>query len=124
MPGSHRKGPAANPRQAKRKRLRQEKNKLKSVFVGNLSAATSEEGLRTLFEPFGEVARISMINDRETGQPRGFAFVEMADDREAANAIADLNGKEVAGRSLSVNVATPRLERSRPGGNFSGPGAR
>jgi cold-inducible RNA-binding protein len=97
---------------------------MKSVFVGNLNFDTTEGDLRTLFEPFGDVERIAMINDRETGRPRGFAFVEMADDREAASAIADLNGREVAGRSLRVNEATPRLERSRPGGNFSGPGAR
>jgi cold-inducible RNA-binding protein len=98
---------------------------MKSVFVGNLSAATSEEGLRTLFEPFGEVARISMISDRETGQPRGFAFVEMANDSEAAQAMAGLNGREVAGRAMRVGQAAPRLERSGPRGRFDfGPGAR
>lgn len=97
---------------------------MKSVYVGNLSFDTTEGDLRVLFEPFGEVANVSVINDRETGRPRGFAFVEMADDREAAQAMTDLNGKEVAGRTLKVNEATPRLERTRPRGNFSGPGAR
>jgi RNA recognition motif-containing protein len=97
---------------------------MKSVYVGNLNFDTTEGDLRNLFEPFGEVANISVINDRETGRPRGFAFVEMSDDREAAQAMTDLNGKEVAGRTLKVNEATPRLERTRPRGNFSGPGAR
>jgi RNA recognition motif-containing protein len=97
---------------------------MKDVFVGNLSCDTTESDLRTLFEPFGEIERISMINDRETGRPRGFAFVEMADDREAAHAVAGLNGREVAGRALRVSEAAPRLERSRPRSNFSGPGAR
>jgi RNA recognition motif-containing protein len=97
---------------------------MKSVYVGNLSFETTEGDLRTLFEPFGEVANISVINDRETGRPRGFAFVEMADDREAAQAMTGLNGREVAGRTLKVNEATPRLERTRPRSNFSGPGSR
>lgn len=97
---------------------------MKSVFVGNLNFDTTEGDLRTLFEPFGEVERISVINDRETGKPRGFAFVEMSDDREAAQAMAGLDGREVAGRALRVNEAAPRLERSRPRSNFSGPGAR
>ena len=97
---------------------------MKSVYVGNLNFDTTEGDLRNLFEPFGEIANISLINDRETGRPRGFAFVEMADDREAARAMTDLNGKEVAGRTLKVNEATPRLERTRPRSSFSGPGAR
>ena len=97
---------------------------MKSVFVGNLSFETTESDLRTLFEPFGEVERISVINDRETGRPRGFAFVEMADDMEAAQAMAGLDGKEVAGHALRVNEAAPRLEPSRPRSNFSGPGTR
>jgi RNA recognition motif-containing protein len=97
---------------------------MKNVFVGNLNFETTEGELRTLFEPFGDVERISIINDRETGRPRGFAFVEMSDDREAAEAVANLNGREVAGRSLRVNEAAPRLERTRRGSNFSGPGAR
>ena len=96
---------------------------MKSVFVDNLNFDTTEADLRTLFEPFGEVEHISVINDRETGRPRGFAFVEMADDHEAAEAMASLNGREVAGRALRVNEAVPRLERSRPRSNFSGPGA-
>jgi cold-inducible RNA-binding protein len=97
---------------------------MKSVYVGNLNFETTEADLRTLFEPFGEVQSISVINDRETGRPRGFAFVEMPDDYEAAKAVAGLNGREVGGRALRINEAAPRLERSRPRGNFSGPGTR
>jgi len=98
---------------------------MKSVFVDNMNVQTTERDLRGLFEPFGEIGRIHVVNDRDTGLPRGFAFVGMADDVEAANAIADLNGKEVAGHNLRVNEATPRFERSRPRGRCeSGPGAR
>jgi RNA recognition motif-containing protein len=97
---------------------------MKSVYVGNLNFETTEADLRNLFTPFGEVERISVINDRETGRPRGFAFVEMPDDQEAAQAVAGLNGREVAGRALRINEAAPRLERTRPHSSFSGPGAR
>lgn len=97
---------------------------MKSVYVGNLNFETTEADLRTLFEPFGDVQSIAVINDRETGRPRGFAFVEMPDDQEAAKAVAGLDGREVAGRVLRINEAAPRLERSRPRSNFSGPGGR
>lgn len=89
---------------------------MKNLFVGNMSFQTTESDLRTLFEPFGEITRIHMVHDRETGQPRGFAFVEIADDAEAAKAISTLNGKEVAGRALKVNEATPRPDRGGSGG--------
>lgn len=94
---------------------------MKNIFVGNMSFQTTESDLRALFEPFGQVTRIHIVNDRETGQPRGFAFVEMEKDAEAAKAMTDLNGKEVAGRVLRVNEATPKSERSPRGGGF-GPG--
>jgi RNA recognition motif-containing protein len=97
---------------------------MKSVFVGNMNSQTTEGDLRALFEPFGEVGRIHVVSDHGTGLPRGFAFVEMADDIEARNAIADLNGRELAGRSLTINEA-PRLQRSGARGRSnSGPGAR
>jgi RNA recognition motif-containing protein len=92
---------------------------MKNIFVGNMSFQTTESELQALFEPFGQVIRIHIANDRETGQPRGFAFVEMAKDDEAAKAMSDLNGKEVAGRALRVNEATPKPERSH-GGNGGG----
>jgi RNA recognition motif-containing protein len=88
---------------------------MKNLFVGNMSFQTKESDLRALLEPFGQVTRIHIVNDRGTGQPRGFAFVEMAKDDEAAKAMSELNGKEVAGRALRVNEATPRPERGGPG---------
>jgi cold-inducible RNA-binding protein len=97
---------------------------VRSVFVGNMNFKTTEDDLRTLFEPFGEIGRIHIVSDLDSGLPRGFAFIDMPDDMEAANAIANLNGKELAGRTLRVNEAAPRLERTRPRSNFSGPGAR
>jgi RNA recognition motif-containing protein len=96
---------------------------MKNLFVGNMSFQTTESDLRALFEPFGQVTRIHIANDRETGQARGFAFVEMAKDEEAAKAMSDLNGKEVAGRALRVNEATPKTERSPRGGGFGPRGA-
>ena len=72
---------------------------MKSLFVGNISFQTTEGELRALFEPFGQVTRVHMAMDRETGRARGFAFVEMPNDEEAAKAIAGLDGKEAGGRS-------------------------
>jgi cold-inducible RNA-binding protein len=91
---------------------------MKNLFVGNMSFQTTESDLRALFEPFGQVTRVHIVNDRETGQPRGFAFVEMAKDEDAAKAMTELNGKEVAGRALRVNEATPRPERGGSRGWF------
>jgi RNA recognition motif-containing protein len=89
----------------------------KKVYVGNLSFGATEDQVRDLFSEFGEIQSIAMINDRDTGRFRGFAFVEMEDS--AANAaIKALNGKEVDGRELSVNEARPREERS--GGGYGG----
>ena len=93
---------------------------MKNLFVGNMSFQTTESDLRALFEPFGQVTRVHIANDRETGQARGFAFVEMAKDEEAAKAMSDLNGKEVAGRALRVNEATPKSERGPRGGSGFG----
>lgn len=93
---------------------------MKNLFVGNMSFQSTEADLRALFEPYGQITRIHIVNDRETGQPRGFAFVEMANDDEAAKAMAELNGKELGGRALRVNEATPRPERGGPRGS-SGP---
>ncbi len=84
---------------------------MKSVFIGNLNFETSESDVRVTFEQYGKVTRVTMMTDRETGLPRGFAFVEMPDDLEAADAIADLNGRDGGGRALTVNEARPRPER-------------
>lgn len=89
---------------------------MKNLFVGNLNFQTTEADLRALFEQFGEISRIQVMTDRETGRSRGFGFVEMADDDAAAQAIAALNGKEVDGRALNVNEARPKPERSSGGG--------
>ena len=89
---------------------------MKNLFVGNMSFQTTESELRALFEPFGEITRIHIVTDRDTGRARGFAFVEMANDEEAAKAIAALNGKELDGRALNVNEARPKPERSGPRG--------
>ena len=95
---------------------------MKNLFVGNMSFQTTESDLRAAFEPFGEITRLQIMTDRDTGRARGFAFVEMADDDSAANAIAGLNGKELDGRALNVNEAKPRPERSGGGGRGFGGG--
>jgi cold-inducible RNA-binding protein len=96
---------------------------MKSLFVGNMSFQTTEGELRALFEPFGQVTRVHMAMDRETGRARGFAFVEMPNDEEAAKAIAGLDGKEAGGRNLKVNEARPKGESGPPRGprGFGGP---
>ena len=96
---------------------------MKSLFVGNMNFQTTESDLRELFAPVGQVTRIHMAMDRETGRARGFAFVEMPNDAEAAQAMTALDGKEVGGRNLKVNEARPKGESGPPRGprNFSGP---
>ena len=89
---------------------------MKNLFVGNLSFQTTEEDLRSLFESFGEITRIQVMKDRDTGRSRGFGFVEMAAEESAEKAIGALNGKEVQGRALTVNEARPKPERTRFGG--------
>ena len=87
---------------------------MKNIFVGNLSFQTTGDDLRALFEPFGQVTRVHLATDRETGRARGFAFIEMPKDDEAARAIAALDGKEVAGRNLKVNEARPKTQSGGP----------
>ena len=96
------------------------------LYVGNLSFNTSTQDLETMFAEFGTVQSANVIEDRETGRPRGFAFVEMSSGDEAQAAIASLDGKEVDGRNLKVNEAKPREDRggSRNGGGFGGGGRR
>ena len=95
---------------------------MKNLFVGNMSFQTTEGDLRALFEPFGAITRVHLATDRETGRARGFAFVEMPNDEEAARAMAALDGKEVGGRNLKVNEARPRAERGG-GRGFGGGGS-
>src|ERR1700733_4480728 len=87
---------------------------MKSLFVGNMSFQTTESDLRTLFEPFGQITRVHMAMDRETGRARGFAFIEMPNDEEAAKAMAGLDGKELGGRNLKGNEARPKGEGGPP----------
>ena len=97
---------------------------MKNLFVGNLNFQTTEAELTALFQGFGQVTRVHVATDRDTGRARGFAFVEMPNDEEAAKAITGLNGKEVGGRALRVNEARPK-ERSAPrsfGGGGGGAG--
>ena len=96
---------------------------MKSIFVGNLSFQTTESELSELFKPFGQVTRVNLVKDRETGRARGFAFVEMPNDEEAAKAIAGLDGRPVGGRNLKVNEARPK-DASRPPRSSSGGGGR
>jgi RNA recognition motif-containing protein len=95
---------------------------MKNLFVGNLSFQATQADLAALFQPFGQIGRIHMVTDRETGRARGFAFVEMPNDAEAAQAIAALDGKEMAGRNLKVNEARPKGERPPRSNSFGRPG--
>lgn len=93
---------------------------MKNIFVGNLSFNSSEATLRSLFEAHGTVERVSIVTDRDTGQARGFGFVEMSNNSEGDQAIAALNGVELDGRALNVNEARPKAERSGGGGGYGG----
>ena len=92
---------------------------MKNIFVGNLSFTSTEDSVRSTFEGYGTVDRVSIITDRETGKSRGFAFVEMPNDDEANRAITALNGADFGGRKLNVNEARPREERGSGGGGFN-----
>jgi len=92
---------------------------LKNIFVGNLSFGATEDGVRSMFETYGAVDRVNIVTDRDTGQARGFGFVEMSNNAEGDRAIAGLSGRELNGRSLTVNEARPKEDRGG-GGGFSG----
>ena len=89
---------------------------MKNIFVGNLSFGATEDALRTLFEAYGTVDRVSIVTDRDTGRAKGFGFVEMSANAEADRAIEELNGRQFDGRALNVNEARPKTERSFGGG--------
>jgi RNA recognition motif-containing protein len=93
---------------------------MKNLFVGNLNFQATESALRALFEPFGQVGRVHMAMDRETGRARGFGFVEMPNDEEAKKAILALDGKTVDGRNIKVNEARPKERSGSPGRDFRG----
>ncbi|NTW22365.1 RNA-binding protein [Candidatus Falkowbacteria bacterium] len=98
----------------------------KKLYVGNLSYSSTEQSLREAFAPFGAITSVSIITDKMTGRSKGFGFVEMDNDDEAQQAIDAMNGKEVDGRTLTVNEARPMTERpprrdfNRGGGDRGG----
>lgn len=95
---------------------------MKNIFVGNLNFGATESAVRSLFEAYGSVDRVSIVTDRDTGQARGFGFVEMSNNSEADKAIAALNGHDLDGRALNVNEARPKTERGFGGGGGGGGG--
>ncbi len=93
---------------------------MKNIFVGNLNFGATEDAVRSLFEAYGTVERVNLITDRDTGQARGFGFVEMSVNADADRAIAELNGRELDGRALNVNEARPKTDRGGAGGGGGG----
>jgi RNA recognition motif-containing protein len=93
---------------------------MKNIYVGNLDFKSTEDELRLAFEAFGHVNKVTIVTDRDTGQKRGFAFVEMANDTEGTNAIAGLAGATLGGRALMVNEARPKREPTGFGGHRGG----
>jgi cold-inducible RNA-binding protein len=89
---------------------------VKNIFVGNLSFNTGEDELRQAFEAYGQVDRVSIMTDRDTGRSRGFGFVEMTNNEEGEKAISALNGTQLGGRTINVNEARPKAERAGSGG--------
>jgi cold-inducible RNA-binding protein len=89
---------------------------MKKIFVGNLSFGATEDSVRAMFEAYGAVDRVSIVTDRDSGQPRGFGFVEMGSNSEADRAISELNGRELDGRALNINEARPKEDRGFGGG--------
>ena len=97
---------------------------MKNIFVGNLSFGTTEQEIRSIFETYGTVDRVNIVTDRDSGQSRGFAFVEMSNDAEGNNAIASVNGREIGGRALNVNEARPKTSGGGGGGGGGSRGGR
>jgi RNA recognition motif-containing protein len=93
---------------------------MKNIFVGNLNFGATEEAVRSMFEAYGTVEKVNLITDRDTGQARGFGFVEMSVNADADRAIAELNGRELDGRALNVNEARPKTDRGGSGGGGGG----
>ncbi|HOD65189.1 MAG TPA: RNA-binding protein [candidate division Zixibacteria bacterium] len=90
------------------------------IYIGNMSYSTTEDQLRQAFEAFGEVSEVNLVMDRDSGRPKGFAFVEMPNQDEGKAAIAAMNGKEFDGRTLNVDEARPRREGAGGGGGGRG----
>ncbi|HVK06144.1 MAG TPA: RNA-binding protein [Armatimonadaceae bacterium] len=94
------------------------------IYVGGISYSTSNDGLRELFAQVGEVSEATIVEDKYSGQSKGFGFVEMPNDAQAREAIAKFNGYNLDGRPLTVNEARPREERGGGGGGYGGGGGR
>src|SRR5260370_27288731 len=95
------------------------KGNMKNIYVGNLDFNVTEDELRKAFGAYGQVDNVTILKDRDSGQPRGFGFVEMANDAEAEKAISGCNGMQLGSRALNVNEARPQTERSCGGaGSF------
>ena len=90
---------------------------MRNIFVGNLTFGATEDAVRSMFEAYGPVDRVSIVTDRDTGRSKGFGFVEMPNDSEGDAAINALNGRELDGRNLTINEARPKEDR---GGGFGG----
>jgi cold-inducible RNA-binding protein len=102
---------------------------MRNIFVGNLTFGATEDAVRSMFEAYGPVDRVSIVTDRDTGRSKGFGFVEMPNDAEGDTAINALNGRELDGRNLTINEARPKSEggggnRGGGGGGRSGGGGR
>ena len=95
---------------------------MKNIYVGNLDFNISEDELRQAFAAYGQVDNVTILKDRDTGQPRGFGFVEMANDEEAEKAINGMNGAQLGSRALNVNEARPKVSRAGGGGGGYGGG--
>ena len=95
-----------------------------NIYVGNLSYQTTEGDLRAAFEKHGEITSVAVIKDKDSGQSKGFGFIEMADDGKAKEAIRTLDGSDLQGRQIKVNEARPRAERSSAGPRGGGGGGR
>jgi cold-inducible RNA-binding protein len=93
---------------------------MKNIYVGNLDFKVSEDDLRQAFAAYGQVDKVTILKDRDTGQPRGFGFVEMVNDEEAEKAINAMNGAQLGSRAITVNEARPKMNKS--GAGFGGRG--
>ena len=92
----------------------------KKLYVGNLAFSITQDKLKEIFSPYGEVTEVVVVSDRDTGRSRGFGFVTFSDDAAADKAMAEMNGKDIEGRALTVSEARPPTERKRSGGGGFG----
>ena len=97
---------------------------MKNIYVGNLSFGTTEQNLRLVFEQYGTVDHVKLVTDPNTGQPKGFGFVEMPNDEEATKAMSAINGSDVGGRTVAVNEARPKTDRQGGGSGGRRPDKR